>query len=80
MFVSIAVDKVGKYVFKVMTYNVLSQHLLYEHLHLYSKHDQDALDWKRRRRLIFNEISDEQPDVSFCTINLMFFIYHVTIN
>lgn len=49
--------------FKVMSYNVLSQHLLYEHLRLYSKHDQDALDWKRRRRLILNEITTEQPDI-----------------
>lgn len=55
---------VGKHKeFKVMSYNVLSQYLLYEHLRLYSKHDQDALDWKRRRRLILNEITAEQPDI-----------------
>lgn len=57
-------DVRGKHkVFKVMSYNVLSQSLLYKHLHLYSKHDQDALDWKRRRRLIYNEITTEQPDI-----------------
>ena len=51
--------------FSIMTYNILSQDALQNHMRLYSGGKGRALEWKDRRRRIIAEIAQHDPDVSW---------------
>lgn len=47
----------------VMSYNILAQHLLNEHLSLYQQHVRQHLDWQHRLNLIVRHIAAIAPQV-----------------
>ncbi|XP_034251336.1 protein angel homolog 2 isoform X2 [Thrips palmi] len=49
--------------FTVMSYNVLAQQLLEDHKYLYSKHDDRALTWEHRSRILLMEIEERNADI-----------------
>lgn len=49
--------------FKVMSYNVLAQSMLENHMYLYKDHDRKDLSWMRRWNLLIKEIKQDSPDV-----------------
>jgi len=46
-----------------MSYNVLAQKLIEEHLYLYKRHNHKTLNWQIRWSNLFNEIKTMKPDV-----------------
>uniref|UniRef100_A0A1B6F7X5 Endonuclease/exonuclease/phosphatase domain-containing protein n=1 Tax=Cuerna arida TaxID=1464854 RepID=A0A1B6F7X5_9HEMI len=57
------IDVNNSLTFKVMSYNVLAQNLLEQHMYLYKNHDRRALSWAKRWDLLYNEIKDENPEI-----------------
>jgi protein angel len=49
--------------FILMSYNILAQDLLDGHNYLYAQHDQTALDWSHRYRILMREILSLQPQI-----------------
>lgn len=49
--------------FTVLSYNVLAQQLLEEHIYLYSNIETGALNWNRRAERILREIRDTKGDI-----------------
>lgn len=49
--------------FTILSYNVLSQHLLEEHTYLYRNVHPDALVWEKRAERILREVKDTYADV-----------------
>ncbi|KAL3266030.1 hypothetical protein HHI36_010217 [Cryptolaemus montrouzieri] len=52
-----------KFVFTLMSYNVLAQDLVEGHEYLYKYHNKDALQWQVRWVNILKEIGDADPDI-----------------
>lgn len=46
-----------------MSYNVLAQKLIEEHLYLYKRHNPKTLNWQTRWSNLLNEIKTMKPDV-----------------
>lgn len=53
-----------KFIFTLMSYNVLAQELVQNHEYLYKEHNRKALQWEVRWLNILKEIGDANPDVS----------------
>lgn len=53
--------------FTLMTYNVLAQLLLNNHMYLYKQHDHRALFWEQRKLALMREFKEHNADVSNCT-------------
>lgn len=49
--------------FSIMSYNVLAQRLLEDHIYLYRKHDPEALSWENRSKTLLAEIQEADPDI-----------------
>lgn len=49
--------------YKLLSYNILAQDLLVEHLHLYYEIDSKLLRWETRLKKLKDEISKIQPDI-----------------
>lgn len=49
--------------FTVMSYNVLAQDLITEHSYLYKNHNPRSLQWQKRWKNLFDEISKLMPDI-----------------
>ncbi|XP_030747310.1 protein angel homolog 2 [Sitophilus oryzae] len=56
-------DEKPGFQFKLMSYNVLAQDLIEQHLYLYKYHNQKTLEWKIRWRNLYEEISKILPDI-----------------
>ncbi|XP_044749357.1 protein angel homolog 2-like isoform X2 [Coccinella septempunctata] len=52
-----------KFVFTLMSYNVLAQDLVQNHEYLYREHNKQALQWEVRWLNILKEIGDANPDI-----------------
>lgn len=53
------------FVLKLLSYNILAQHLLDTHSYLYTKHNPKTLSWKVRKPLVIQEILEAEANV--CT-------------
>lgn len=60
------------FVLKLLSFNILAQNLLETHSYLYLKHDKKILLWKKRRRLLLQEILESNAHV--CTNFLLLFV------
>ncbi|UYV82859.1 ANGEL1 [Cordylochernes scorpioides] len=58
--------------FSLMSYNVLSQHLMVDHPHLYQQCPPSALDWTQRGQALLAQIHSNSPDVSTAALLLLF--------
>lgn len=56
-------SKKSDFEFVLMSYNVLAQKLIEEHLYLYKRHNHKTLNWQIRWSNLFNEIKTMKPDV-----------------
>ncbi|KAK3578525.1 hypothetical protein CHS0354_007781 [Potamilus streckersoni] len=51
------------FVFTIMSYNVLAQHLLEDNMNLYTHCSQSSLDWKHRKRRLKEEFQKHNLDI-----------------
>lgn len=52
------------FILRLLSYNILAQNLLETHSYLYKHHNGNALDWKRRKLLVQQEIIEANANVS----------------
>nr|CAD7423791.1 unnamed protein product [Timema monikensis] len=62
--------------FRVLSYNVLSQALLEEHIYLYQYHDKIALDWNYRKELLMAEIRQARAHRTHGKVDGVAVYYH----
>ncbi|KAL6264812.1 hypothetical protein P5V15_004907 [Pogonomyrmex californicus] len=51
------------FILKLLSFNILAQNLLEDHLYLYTNHNKKALKWKTRKSLIIQEIFEAKANV-----------------
>lgn len=58
----------NEFTFSLVTYNLLSDSLLFENMFLYEECDQDCLNWGYRKEKLLTELLGYDAEVSLCSI------------
>jgi mRNA deadenylase 3'-5' endonuclease subunit Ccr4 len=56
----------GDFTFSLVTYNMLSDSLLYENINLYEGYDEEHLSWGYRKEKLLAELLSYEAEVSLC--------------
>jgi protein angel len=51
------------FMLRLLSFNILAQNLLEDHSYLYINHNKKALNWKIRKQLLLQEITDAEANV-----------------
>jgi len=59
------------FMLRLLSFNILAQNLLDDHSYLYMNHHKKALNWKVRKQLLLQEITDAEANVHIYSFPLV---------